>query len=83
MHLPWNDLIVNKILLKSRRVVYYGNQMQWVPLIGIENLYFYVVETYSNKICCIFFYNFLVHLYCFNKWFYNIIDPSLMCLSGW
>ena len=44
---------------------HYGNQMQWVPLIGIENVYFYVVETYFNKICYIFFYNFLVHLYCF------------------
>ena len=43
----------------------YGNQMQLVPLIGIENVYFYVVETYSNKICYIFFYIFLVHLYYF------------------
>ena len=54
-----------KILLKSRRIIYYGNQMRGVPLVGIENVYFYVVETYSNKICYIFFYNFLVHLYCF------------------
>ena len=32
-------------------MIYYGNQMQGVPLIGIEDVYFYVVETYSNKIC--------------------------------
>ena len=66
MHFPWNDLIVNENFTKVKKNnIYYGNQMRRVPLVGIENVYFYVVETYFNKICHIFFYNFLVHLYCF------------------
>ena len=55
-----------KNILKPRRRIYYCNQMQSVPLIGIENVFIFMLsKPIPARFVMIFFYNLLVNLYCF------------------